>query len=69
MKRRRVHQRKINSGAISMAQELVDLCENVLDPSERQVAFEAFYFVCRRGLESVCLEHEDIRKRLKPTCN
>ena len=68
MKRRRL-KRRINTGAIAMAQELVELLENLLDQSERQVAFTAFHEVCKRGLESVCLELESILKRLKPSSN
>jgi hypothetical protein len=64
-----MNQRQVNARAYVMAQELVDLCQNLLDPENRQSAFEAFYEVCKRHLEAFCLEQERMLARLRPLKN
>ena len=62
-------QRQINCRAYVMAQELLDLCQNLLDPENRQSAFEAFYELSKRHLEAFCLEQERMMMRLRPMQN
>jgi len=64
-----VNQRQVNTRSILIGQELVEVCGNILDPSERQAAFEAFYEVCKRHLELFCLEQEQMQRRLRPMSN
>ncbi len=64
-----MNQRQVNARAYVMAQELVDLCQNLLDPENRQSAFEAFYEVSKRHLEAFCLEQERMLARLRPMNN
>ena len=69
MNPRPVNHRVINTHALLIGQQLVDLCENILTPEERQVAFEAFFQCVREGLEAAVLEHQHILKRLRPLDN
>jgi hypothetical protein len=64
-----MNQRQVNARAYVLAQELVDLCQNLLDPENRQSAFEAFYEVSKRHLETFCLEQERMLARLRPLKN
>lgn len=64
-----MNQRQVNARAYVMAQELVDLCQNLLAPEERQMAFEAFYEASKRHLECFCLEQERMLARLGPLRN
>jgi hypothetical protein len=64
-----MNQRQINCRAYVMAQELLDLCQNLLDPENRQSAFEAFYELSKRRLEAFCLEQERMMMRLRPMQN
>jgi hypothetical protein len=64
-----MNQRQVNARAYVMAQELLDLCQNLLDPENRQMAFEAFYELSKRHLECFCLEQERMLARLRPLKN
>jgi hypothetical protein len=64
-----MNQRQINCRAYVMAQELLDLCQNLLDPENRQSAFEAFYELSKRHLEAFRLEQERMMMRLRPMQN
>lgn len=64
-----MNQRQVNARAYLMAQELVDLCQNLLDPENRQSAFESFFELSKRHLECFVLEHERMLSRLRPLQN
>jgi hypothetical protein len=64
-----MNQRMMNARAFVMTQELVDLCQNILAPEERQMAFEAFFDVCKNHLEVICIEQDRMQRRLRPLNN
>jgi hypothetical protein len=64
-----MNQRQVNRRAFVMAQELVDLCSNLLEPEQRQMAFEAFYELSKRHLECFIIEHQRMLDRLRPFRN
>ena len=64
-----MNQRQVNSRSFVMAQELVDLCQNLIEPQDRGMAFDAFFELSKRHLEAFCLEQERMMMRLRPMQN
>ena len=64
-----MNQRQVNSRSFVMAQELVDLCQNLIAPEDSHIAFEAFFDLSKRHLEAFCLEQERMMMRLRPMQN
>jgi hypothetical protein len=64
-----MNQRLINTYSMLGAQECVDLCQNIIAPEDRQMAFGAFYEIWKRHIEAFCLEEERMLQRLRPMNN
>jgi hypothetical protein len=64
-----MNERLINGRAFAMAQELLDLIAPCIREEERRDAFEEFYAICKNGLLALCIEHDRMMQRLKPTSN
>ena len=64
-----MNHRLIHDWAFQMAREILGTVKDCLREEEHRDAFQEFYMICQRGLESYETQADRMEKRLRPSKN